>query len=156
VWDIFYYVFLKMMCGWPHSLLNWDVLFLLPLPWWGPVLAPVLISLLMILWGTFASQFERTPHSALSNWRVWVLNFTGMVLALYVFIADAITVVSRGPGALRTMLPERFNWPLFCVALVLMSAPLLQMGRRRLTPLPAKAEIAERTEEFSCRRHLTN
>jgi hypothetical protein len=58
VWDIFYYVFLKMMCGWPHSLLDWDILFLLPLPWWGPVLAPVLISLLMILWGTFASQFE--------------------------------------------------------------------------------------------------
>jgi hypothetical protein len=54
------------------------------------------------------------------------------------------------------MLPERFNWPLFCVALALMSAPLLQMGRRRLTPSPAKVEIAERTEQFSCRRHLTN
>ena len=34
VWDIFYYVFLKIICGWPHSLLDWDVLFLLPLPWW--------------------------------------------------------------------------------------------------------------------------
>jgi hypothetical protein len=156
VWDIFYYVFLKIICGWPHSLLDWDVLFLLPLPWWGPVLAPVLISLLMILWGTFASQFERAPHSALLNWRVWVLNFTGVALALYVFMADAIAVVPRGFGALRTMLPERFNWPLFCVALALMSAPLLQMGRRRLTPSPAKVEIAERTEEFSCRRHLKN
>ena len=31
VWDIFYYVFLKMMCGWPHSLFDWDILFLLPL-----------------------------------------------------------------------------------------------------------------------------
>jgi hypothetical protein len=155
VWDIFYYVFLKIICGWPHSLLDWDVLFLLPLPWWGPVLAPVLISLLMILWGTFASQFERAPHT-LSNWRVWVLNFTGVALALYVFMADAIAVIPRDFGALRTMLPERFNWPLFCVALVLMSAPLLQMGRRRLTPSPAKAEIAERTEDFSCRRHLKN
>src|SRR5215470_2416789 len=52
VWDIFYYVFLKVMCGWPRTLLDWDVLFLLPLPWWGPVLAPVSIALLMILWGT--------------------------------------------------------------------------------------------------------
>src|ERR1035438_5297081 len=85
VWDIFYYVFLKMMCGWPHSLLDWDILFLLPLPWWGPVLAPVLISLLMILWGTFASQFERTHTPVLSNWRAWVLNLTGVALALYVF-----------------------------------------------------------------------
>jgi hypothetical protein len=155
-WDIFYYVFLKIICGWPHSLLDWDVLFLLPLPWWGPVLAPVLISLLMILWGTFASQFERVPHPALSNWRVWVLSFTGVALALYVFMADAIAVIPRGLGALRTMLPERFNWPLFCLALALMSAPLLQMGRRRLTPSPAKVEIAEQTEAFSCRRHLKN
>ena len=58
IWDIFYYVFLKVMCGWPHSLLDWDILFLIPLPWWGPVLAPVSIAVLMILWGTLASQSE--------------------------------------------------------------------------------------------------
>src|SRR5215471_8900220 len=28
VWDIFYYVFLRFMCGWPHSLGEWDILFL--------------------------------------------------------------------------------------------------------------------------------
>ncbi len=76
VWDISYYVFLKMMCGWPHSLLDWDVLFLLPLPWWGPVLAPVLISLLMILWGPFASQFERQSPSR-PNWPAWALGHWG-------------------------------------------------------------------------------
>src|SRR3989304_3810339 len=36
-WDLLYYVFLKVITGWPHSLLDWDVLFLIPLPWWGPV-----------------------------------------------------------------------------------------------------------------------
>src|SRR5215510_11378331 len=41
VWDIFYYVYLKILCGWPHSLFDWDVLFLIPVPWWGPILAPV-------------------------------------------------------------------------------------------------------------------
>ena len=45
-----------MMSGWPKSLFDWDVLFLLPLPWWGPVLAPVSIAVLMIVWGTLASQ----------------------------------------------------------------------------------------------------
>src|SRR4051794_12699294 len=44
VWDISYYVFLAVICGWPKSLFDWDVLFLIPLPWWGPVLAPVCIA----------------------------------------------------------------------------------------------------------------
>jgi len=129
VWDICYYVFLRKLCGWPHSLLDWDILFLLPLPWWGPVLAPILISLLMIVWGTFASQFERTHPSALSNGRVWVLNSVGVALALYVFMADSIAASPRGLDAIRTVLPQRFNWPLFCIALLLMAAPVVQAGR---------------------------
>jgi hypothetical protein len=155
VWDIFYYAFLKMMCGWPHSLLDWDVLFLLPLPWWGPVLAPVLISLLLILWGTFASQFERTHTPVLSNWRAWVLNFAGVALALYVFMSDAIAASHRGLDAIRTMLPERFDWPAFGVALALMSAPMFQNGRQLLTRLN-KTEVAGATEEFSCARNPKN
>jgi len=146
VWDIFYYVFLKMICGWPHSLLDWDVLFLLPLPWWGPVLAPVLISLLMILWGTFATQFERMHTPALSNWRAWILNWAGVALALYVFMADSIAAARHGLEAVRTVLPEEFNWPMFCVALALMSAPVMQTGRQLLTRRQAKLEIAEAME----------
>jgi hypothetical protein len=127
VWDIFYYVFLKVMCGWPNSLIDWDILFLLPLPWWGPVIAPVSIALLMIIWGTLASQFERPPGSWLSNWRVWALNLTGVGLALYVFMADAIRVSSGGVDALRNLLPTYFNWPLFSVALALMAAPVIKL-----------------------------
>jgi hypothetical protein len=148
VWDISYYVFLKTICGWPHSLLDWDVLFLLPMPWWGPVLAPVLISLLMILWGTFASQFERDPEPPLSNWRVWILNLAGVALALYVFMADSIAASHGGLDAIRTVLPERFNWPLFLVALALMSAPAMQIGRQFLMRQQAKFEIAGASEEF--------
>ncbi len=132
VWDICYYVFLKVIYGWPHSLLDWDILFLLPMPWWGPVLAPVLIALLLILWGTFASQFERTQTPALANWRVWVLNFIGVMLALYVFMADSIAASHRGLDAIRTLLPEQFNWPLFCMALALMSAPVVKLGKELL------------------------
>lgn len=131
VWDIFYYVFLKMMCGWPKSLLDWDILFLIPLPWWGPVLAPVSIASLMIVWGTLASQFERKPGPLLSNWRVWVLNSIGIALALYVFMADAIRVANQGVDAIRSVLPSSFNWPLFCVALVLMAAPAVRSAMER-------------------------
>ncbi|MCW5554901.1 MAG: hypothetical protein KIS67_22400 [Verrucomicrobiae bacterium] len=138
VWDIFYYVFLKLMCGWPNSLLDWDILFLLPLPWWGPVLSPMLIALLMIVWGTLASQFEACARPPLSEWRAWGLNFLGIVLALYVFMADALRVADQGVDIVRNVLPGQFNWPLFCIALLLMAAPVVQLGRRaveRTNPL---------------------
>ena len=67
-WDIFYYVFLRLMSGWPRTLLDWDILFLLPLPWWGPVLAPVSIALLMIVWGTLATQSDDDATDARWAW----------------------------------------------------------------------------------------
>ena len=126
VWDIFYYVFLRKMCGWPHSLLDWDILFLLPLPWWGPVLAPVLIALLMIAWGTLTCQSERTRASLRSDVTAWGMNLVGTGLALYIFMADTIRVANQGAETLRHVLPVRFNWPLFGIALLLMAAPVFQ------------------------------
>lgn len=153
VWDIAYYVFLKLICGWPHSLLDWDILFLLPLPWWGPVLAPVLISLLMVFWGTFASQFEHKPALMLSNWRSWILNFVGVALALYVFMADSIAASRRGMDAIRTVLPEKFNWFLFCVALLLMAAPVMQISWR-FSRQGMKTGTTAVAGEFSCTPNL--
>lgn len=127
VWDIFYYVFLKVICGWPHSLLDWDILFLLPMPWWGPVLAPVLISLLMIFWGTLASQFERKHAFDLSNLGAWILNFAGVLLALYVFMADTLAAAPQGLTAVCNVVPEKFKWSLFLFALLLMAAPLIRL-----------------------------
>src|SRR5207245_5465710 len=95
VWDIFYYIFLKLLCGWPHSILDWDILFLLPLPWWGPVLAPISIAVLMILWGALTSQFDGSPKGV-ASWRSWGLNFAGVALALYVFMADSLKVADQG------------------------------------------------------------
>src|SRR5439155_20278960 len=40
IWDLVYYVFLKLAIDWPSSLLTWDILFLLPVPWFGPILTP--------------------------------------------------------------------------------------------------------------------
>ena len=123
-WDIFYYVFLKVLCPWPNSLLDWDILFLLPLPWWGPIVAPMSIAILMILWGTLASQVERRHQPFISSAIPWTFNFVGMIIALYVFMADAIRVSSQGETALRTLLPTNFNWALFGMALLLMAVPL--------------------------------
>lgn len=130
VWDIFYYVFLKMICDWPKSLFDWDVLFLLPLPWWGPVLAPVCIAVLMIVWGTMVSQRAvRSPATSATS-IPWCLNGLGVVMALYVFMADALHAVPEGLDVMRAVLPEQFNWSVFVVALALMTAPVAQIAWR--------------------------
>jgi hypothetical protein len=130
VWDIFYYVFLVPMTGWPNSLLDWDILFLIPLPWWGPILAPMSIAVLMIIWGTLVTQLEHLQAAALSDWRVLGISGAGILLALYVFMADAIRVAPEGEAALREMLPTQFSWGLFLLALLLMSAPIWQLVMR--------------------------
>ncbi len=129
VWDVFYYVFLKFISGWPASLLDWDILFLLPLPWWGPVLAPVCIALLMIAWGTQVTQRAAGQYTVALTSTVWRLNWLGIALALYVFMADALRAVPNGLDATRTVLPAAFNWPVFLVALALMAAPVADVFR---------------------------
>jgi hypothetical protein len=123
VWDVFYYVFLKIICGWPNSLLDWDILFLLPLPWWGPVIAPVTIAALMIVTGTLFTQSSKVAQSNVPGRWAWIANLIGALLALYVFMADAIQMMGKGSEAVRTLLPTSFNWPLFLIATILLAAP---------------------------------
>src|SRR5438045_4906352 len=96
IWDICYYVFLRLISGWPRTLLDWDVLFLLPLPWWGPVLAPVSIALLMILWGTLVTQSSEDANNA--RW-AWAPGWAGIVLALAVFMIDTARALPGGRDA---------------------------------------------------------
>lgn len=146
VWDIFYYLFLRLMTAWPRSVFDWDILFLLPLPWWGPVLAPVSIALLMIVWGTLATQFADRAAAAPANAAPWVLSLLGAVLALYVFMSDSLHLVHRGLDATRLVLPQRFNWSLFAVALALMAMPVVQIGwrirMRRVAVLDPRGRLA--------------
>lgn len=53
VWDIFYYIFLRLLVGWPKSLFDMDVLFLIPVAWISPVILPILISVTMIILAIF-------------------------------------------------------------------------------------------------------
>lgn len=131
-WDILYYVFLYFISGWPTSLFDWDILFLLPLPWWGPVLAPVSIAVLMIVWGTLATQAgDRAGTSADARWP-WALASVGVALALAVFMMDALRALPDGRDAVLRVLPTAFNWPLFSMALLLMALPVTRLTRARM------------------------
>ena len=68
LWDISFYGFLKLMIQWPESLSTWDILFLIPLPWVGPVWAPVLVALTMIVCGLISLRFGGIARPAALHW----------------------------------------------------------------------------------------
>ncbi len=151
VWDILYYVFLHLMSGWPHSPLDWDILFLVPLPWWAPVLAPCVIALLLVLTGTIISQSDESTRPLWPGRRAWAASGVGVAVALYAFMADAMAATSGGVEAIRQALPVEFNWFVFLVALVLLAAPLADMTSQSITrpeirPV-ARVSLAERGPE---------
>lgn len=49
MWDIFYYIFLRLTIGWPTNFGDLDIFFLLPFPWVGPVFVPVLLSFFLVV-----------------------------------------------------------------------------------------------------------
>lgn len=138
IWDIFYYVFLRVMTGRPESVFDWDILFLIPLPWWGPVWAPVSIAFMMVLFGTVIVRFDEVDRPIWPRRYASGAGLIGIALSLYVFMADAIHSPDKSATALRNLLPVSFNWPLFSGALALLLIPLVDVGsntwkRRRVT-----------------------
>ena len=50
--------------------------------------------------------------------------------AAMAWVEAAVQVAGRGSEAIRNVLPEQFNWPLFLVALARMAAPVVEVWRR--------------------------
>lgn len=59
IWDIFYYVFLFILLKWPPSFFTYDILFLIPVAWVSPVLCPLMVSSILILYGFFILRTEK-------------------------------------------------------------------------------------------------
>jgi hypothetical protein len=71
VWDIFYYVWLKVLLNWPASIMDWDILFLIPCTWASPVLYPVLISITLIVFAVvilYLNSFGRSLKVKPPDW----------------------------------------------------------------------------------------
>ncbi|MGB2959445.1 MAG: hypothetical protein WBD30_11205 [Bacteroidota bacterium] len=112
VWDIFYYVWLKAVLDWPLSITEWDVLFLIPLVWIGPVLAPVLVSLMMIACGVLILRRLDGGKPFRPGFRSWALSTIATLLLLYSFVADT-------GATLGGEHPEPYGYGLLAVGLVL-------------------------------------
>ena len=109
VWDIFYYVWLWIFIQWPSSLFTWDVLFLIPVPWIGPVLAPVLVSVALVagslLMLRLKAQGVRLGFSA----PLWALAVTGGLVVVGSFVLDFSSAVSA-EGAPAISLGRVCQW----------------------------------------------
>ena len=124
VWDIFYYAWLRIMVNWPSRLTDWDILFLIPLPWIGPVIAPVLISSAMIVSGSiivFRLERQRFFRPPLVS---WCLSLIGTVIVLYSFMADT-------QASLRLQEPESYRYYLLAGCLVLYTTSFVLSCRNK-------------------------
>jgi hypothetical protein len=115
IWDIFYYIWLYIFIQWPESILEWDVLFLIPLPWWGPVIAPVLISIVLISIGYLLINDLKFKVNSIE----WIVFGIAVIILLFTFMEDSIKVIIAGTGDLTQIRPTAFNWVLFLIAYVI-------------------------------------
>src|SRR5688500_14117090 len=107
IWDIAYYIFLIPLTHWPTSFTDWDILFLIPLPWWGPVWSPISIAVLMIAFGLLATLLEQAEPPLWPSRASHILCILRIGLALYIFMPDAISALPRGELASRQILPTQ-------------------------------------------------
>ncbi len=147
IWDIFYYVFLKLLLDWPESLLTWDILFLIPITWTGPVIAPVILSLTMILLALSILHFNKPGLKAGLNKIEWTALIIGSLITIVAFCWDyssfMLTHYSIGemwPGEKAifdhaiSYIPRQFNWWLFLLGELTILIPIFTYIRRNGFP----------------------
>jgi hypothetical protein len=122
VWDVFFYLFLYLLIGWPASLGEWDMLFLLPVIWSGPVIAPVLVSVALIVGGVWIVVREGTSRPYRAPWWCWTGIVLGGLIVVLAFCWDWRNVAASNP-------PNPFRWDLFLLGLLGGFACFLYGGR---------------------------
>ncbi len=143
VWDLFYYVFLYVLLGWPESFLTWDILFLIPVPWAGPVLAPCMVSVTMIaLSASVVSLQQRNPAVTLQP-AEWTLLIAGSFIIIASFTFDFTEQLLKNfsienmsidshliYNIIYTYIPKTYNWWLFIAGELLILAGIFSLNYR--------------------------
>lgn len=120
VWDIFYYIWLKVFLNWPESLLTDDLLFLIPVPWISPVLAPVLVSIIFILFSILVLRKTEAGYKIKLDKINFILILIGVALILISFVWDF-------EKRLNSVSPVEFMWIVFVIGLIFMTTGLFQI-----------------------------
>jgi len=118
VWDILYYVGLKIFLNWPSSIMDWDTLFLIPMPWYSPVIVPVLISLYFVGGSIFIVMHEGNGTKLKFSPIVVILQFLAFCIWLVSFMNNTAQINAFGYENVN------YSWLLFIIALILGIASL--------------------------------
>jgi hypothetical protein len=114
-WDILYYAWLWVFVGWPPALDTWDLLFLIPVPWVGPVWAPVVVSAALVGFGLWAAlRIRRGERVAVGPWQV-LGGIAGGVIVVVSFTLQAGEIVAGG-------LPHDYAWIVFVAGMAVATA----------------------------------
>lgn len=118
IWDIFYYVWLWIMVRWPESLMTWDLLFFIPLPWVGPVITPLLIAITMVVAGFLIIYYDEKDCVFHWRWYDWVIELGCGLLMITAFCWDWKNIMRVPDGVLRSGIPNPFAWWLYLPAYI--------------------------------------
>jgi len=127
VWDIAYYLFLKLLLNWPESFMTMDILFLLPVTWVGPVIAPLILSLIMILFALLILHFSKNDRPVHFSKAELILLISGSLVVIVsftldysLFILDNYSISELWSLPAKDLYdlslkyePGRFYWPVF-------------------------------------------
>jgi len=123
VWDIFYYIWLKVLIDWPVSLLDWDILFLIPVPWIGPVIAPVTVSFIIIIFSVLIVRLIHNGQDFKPAVSSYMFVISGTVVLLYSFMHDT-------GATLHQQMPKSYAyWLLITADILFITAFLISYAR---------------------------
>ena len=125
IWDLFYYIWLWVMVGWPDSLMTWDLLFFVPLPWVGPVITPVLIAVAMAAAGSLIIYYHENNRSIGLRWYDWGIEFGCALLMIVAFCWDWKNIMRIPGDVVRDGIPKVFAWWLYLPAYLFASGYFL-------------------------------
>ena len=118
VWDIFYYIWLKVFSAclqaipdWPLSIMDWDILFLIPVAWAGPVVAPVLVSITLLVFAMIILYRDCCGRPIKASRIDWL----GFIAAAVVIV---VSFCIPGPHIAEPDFQSYFYWPIFAAGLL--------------------------------------
>src|SRR6266851_6984678 len=137
VWDIFYYVWLKVFLDWPVSLFTWDVLFLIPVPWVGPVLAPVTVALTMIGMGLVLLHLAQRGPVLRAGTTVWLAQSVASLIVIVSFTMDVVPRLPDNGALLAQWTPASYRWWMLLVGQALAIGTFISWAWRASSSSPS-------------------